>query len=550
MAAQINPTENLNQIAVLGTNHLEQVIAIDSQSDETSESIPSTPGQKELSQYLRDFFESLGFQSTQDESANLLVEIPGNISAQKPNSAPRQMGQCPKLVLMVHMDTARGTKNVTALDRLTGWDGQKIPYRNNDAIQVSAKNYPETASYLGQDLLYGPGDAPIGLDDKLGMSELMTLAELLAKNPTIPHGDLVLAFRPDEEIGRMEAVVGLAETLRQKNVTHGYTIDGISPFEVNTENFNASAAQVVIAQEPLELEPLLENWCLDLQILGAKSHGATAKAEGYLNPTRIFVEALAPISRRNDIIPIGFQSDPDSETDAVLQFLLRGDSMEDIQRAKRVLLDRFSEYMTPHAWKGAHIKELGMERAPSDSTHQQGAMLLFAHLATFMRLDGPSPLFSEESEAYEGYTNPFYVDHNDGQMVLSYRIRDFDPDGLANREAHVQEVVQQSPGNLQFQLTPQYVNMGPRLAPHPELVQWAVNAATKVGVQSIRQPIRGGTGVDPFIDAGIPIANLGTGYFAPESEKEFTSTQNIAQHVLWLVSLVQQVSSETETLTA
>ena len=53
-------------------------------------------------------------------------------------------------------------------------------------------------------------------------------------------------------------------------------------------------------------------------------------------------------------------------------------------------------------------------------------------------------------------------------------------------------------------------------------------------------PIRGGTGVDPFLDKGVAVANLGTGYFAPESEKELTSLQNLAGHARWLVALVQQ----------
>ena len=60
---------------------------------------------------------------------------------------------------------------------------------------------------------------------------------------------------------------------------------------------------------------------------------------------------------------------------------------------------------------------------------------------------------------------------------------------------------------------------------------------------SRRRPIRGGTGVDPFLAVNVPIANLGTGYFAPESEKELTSKQNIARHVLWLAHLVQHIAS-------
>ena len=81
--------------------------------------------------------------------------------------------------------------------------------------------------------------------------------------------------------------------------------------------------------------------------------------------------------------------------------------------------------------------------------------------------------------------------------------------------------------------------MGPRLAERPELVRWATDAALELGLQAPKLPIRGGTGVDPFLDAGIAVANLGTGYFAPESEKELTSLQMLAAHARWLVGLVQ-----------
>jgi len=57
-------------------------------------------------------------------------------------------------------------------------------------------------------------------------------------------------------------------------------------------------------------------------------------------------------------------------------------------------------------------------------------------------------------------------------------------------------------------------------------------------------PPQGVTGVDPFLDHGIPVANLGTGYFAPESEKEITSLQMMADHALWLVALVQVLGTE------
>ena len=94
-----------------------------------------------------------------------------------------------------------------------------------------------------------------------------------------------------------------------------------------------------------------------------------------------------------------------------------------------------------------------------------------------------------------------------------------------------------------LRISQQYVNMGPVLADYPELVDYATAALVPLGEPAVHAPIRGGTGVDPFLDQGIPVANLGTGYFAPESEKELTSRQNIARHALWLTYLVQAVAA-------
>ena len=88
----------------------------------------------------------------------------------------------------------------------------------------------------------------------------------------------------------------------------------------------------------------------------------------------------------------------------------------------------------------------------------------------------------------------------------------------------------------------QYINMGPALKEHAYLIDLAVAAAQELGQDAPVNPIRGGTGVDPFLAKGVPVANLGTGYFAPESEKELTSRQSLARHSLWLVNLVQIIS--------
>lgn len=522
-------TLDLDELAALGTDNLQRVIAIDSHSDERSESIPSTEGQRHLSAYLASFFTQLGYRAEQDAYANLLVDVPGTVPG------------APALAFMVHMDTSRGTEAVPELCTLPSWDGARIPYPRNDRLDVSVERYPETRPWLGHDLLFGPGERPVGFDDKLGMSELMTMAQLLARGG-VEHGPLVFVFRPDEEIGRMQALHGLVGELEKRGVRYGFTVDGLSPFEINVENFNASRAYVHIAGEPMQLAPLPEARVLRVKVRGAKSHGATAKAEGYKNATVLFAHALAPLSRRQDVLPIGFASDHDAETDAELAFLVRAEDAAGLERAEAALLRSFEEVLAPHAFKGAGLDVISREPAPAEPPRDDVARL-FAHLATFLRVDGPAPKLSEDSDGRQGYSNPCFVHVEGGGVKLEYRLRAFDPEELRAREEHVRQVAAEGPGALRVEVQQQYVNMGPRLAEHPELVRWATEAAARAGERVVVQPIRGGTGVDPFLDAGIPVANLGTGYFAPESEKELTSRQYIARHARWLCELVEVVAN-------
>jgi tripeptide aminopeptidase len=525
----IAPQQDLETLAGWGTENLTSVIAIESQSDETSSNIPSSEGQRVLSDFLRGYFGDLGYATEQDAFANLLVTIPGNLGAGH---------TCPPVAFMVHMDTAQGTLAVPALTVTPAWDGSRVRYPENDRLTVTVERYPDTSGFLGDDLLHGPGRFPIGLDDKLGMAELMTLAQILARNPQIRHGELVLVFRPDEEIGRMQAVEGLAGELARRGVRYGYTIDGILPFEVNVENFNAARALVKVEGTPLAL-PAGPTRTLRIAMAGVNTHGAVAKPEGHVNSTVLAARALAALGERDDIVIIDFQSDDALECNATLVFLVRGPDEAALDRAEAALAGALRAEIEPHAWKGAFLEITVEPAAPPEVT--DGARRVFTHLQRFLREPAVSPLLAEDSDGYQGYSNPYFVSHKGQTFTIEYRFRDFDPLLLERRVEHVRALCQA--GGLEADIKGQYVNMGPRLAPYPELVDWAAEALQVLGRAAVRRPIRGGTGVDPFLEHDIPVANLGTGYFAPESEKELTSRQNIARHTLWLVHLVQVIAA-------
>ncbi len=231
------------------------------------------------------------------------------------------------------------------------------------------------------------------------------------------------------------------------------------------------------------------------------------------------------------MVPLSFATDSLLECNAVVELLVD-------QGAEGAVLQAFEQVITPARRRGAELRVLarGFDVPRSDDSSRQ----LLALLQSFLLPGGPSPLLSEDSDGRQGYSNPHRALKADAGLAVDFRLRDFDEEALNARTRHVTGCAASL--GLQVESARQYVNMGPVLARYPDLPRFAEEAARSAGVEAHRRPIRGGTGVDPFLAVGVPIANLGTGYFAPESEKELTSRQNIARHVVWLAHLVQRIA--------
>lgn len=504
----------------LSLAHLEQVVAIDSASDERSDTVPSTPGQTALADALAAFFGDLGATVERDDFANVIATFPGR----------GEKAEAPPLALMVHLDTARGTAALPTLNVLKGWQGDRIPYPENDGLQVSVESYPALSTYVGHDVVYGSGAAPFGLDDKLGLTHLMTLARLLHDHPEIPHPTLLIIGRPDEEIGREEALLGLAKSLAERGVKTGFTIDGLLPYEINVENFNAAAAAVTFPSEARTGGP----WQVTAQINGVNTHGATAKAEGHRPATRLTTEILTALgAAQARVIPTGFVCDPLRDCDAAVTFNLNAASASEAQALTAELQAAVAKVMDPHLCRGASYAVGEPTEAPVLFDGATADALAF--IGGFLNSGGVSPLSAEDSDGRQGYTQPYRIEPVAGGVRVDLRIRDFEPAGLKARKDHI---AGQIPEGASATFTDQYENMAPRMADRPDLVSWPRAAAEAAGVDAEVLPIRGGTGVDPFLDAGTMVGNLGTGYFAPESEKELTSLQCMAGHARWLLALV------------
>lgn len=524
-----------DEIARLSRRHLEAVVAIDSQSDERSSTVPSSEGQRRLADWLALFFAEQGASVERDAQANMLAALPGRGAGA--DKAP--------LALLVHLDTSRGTQAVPSLQLEERWSGRPIPYPKNDRLHVDIDTYPAAREFLGQSLLYGPGEAPFGLDDKLGLTHLMTLAVLLREHREVPHPPLLLVGRPDEEIGRMEAIEGLADELQRRGVRCGFTIDGVLPYEINVENFNGAQASLLFPARPLGLPGSPDaRRALRLHIGGVNTHGCTAKAEGSRAATRLGAELLARLQADGalpaQVVPLSFRSAAERDCDGELvlccasgdEALCGPDGV--IARAARAVVE-------PHLRRGASLR-IGAPEPMAGDKPSRAAWDALAFVGSFLQSDPGFVLAAEDSDGRQGYSNPYRaLPEGDGAMRLDVRLRDFDREGLDGRGAHALRLGE-SAGAV-VTLTQQYANMGPHLLPHAHLIEWPRRAAATLGITPRVLPIRGGTGVDPFLQRGIPIGNLGTGYFAPESEKEFTSLEMMAGHARWLLALVEVVAS-------
>lgn len=520
--------EDEKAIAEMSRTHLESVLRVDSQSDEASESIPSTEGQRVLADQVAEFFASCGASLARDAHANVIASLPGRgAGASKP-----------PIALMVHLDTSKGTETIDVMNVAKAWDGSRIPYPDNPRLDVSVETYPATREYLGHDVLFGHGRAPVGLDDKLGLAHIMTLAKLLHSNTDVPHPPIVFVGRPDEEIGRHAAVEGLAELFAERGVACGYTVDGILPYEVNVENFNASQSSVEIPAHRLDGAPA-GGQIVHLFVGGVTTHGCTAKEEGHRNALRLVGEMIASLEKDGlvpgQIVPVSFVTSELREANAEVAFLVADDD------ARERLLAELGRAVDPHVPRGASWKILGYEPASGEFGGEALAVLRFVN--RFLASDPGFTLLAEDSADFDGYSNPYRaVPRDGGGLRLDVRIRDFTEEGLEARQQHVAE--QAEAAGYGAAATHQYVNMGPRMAEHEHLVRWPAEAGRRVDCEVRQRPIRGGTGVDPFLDKKVPIANLGTGYFALESEKEFTSMDFLAGHARWLVALMMVIAEE------
>ena len=240
-------------------------VQIDTQSDETSKTCPSTPGQLVLLDMLKQELGAMG-------AGDVKMTKHGYVMATIP-ATTRKPG-VPTIAFFAHVDTApdcsgKGVKPVVRRH----YDGRVLKFADNPRLVLDPATSPELSAAKGKDLVTASGTTLLGSDDKAGVAEVMTLAEKLLQNTRLKHGRVRICFTPDEEIGR-----GVDKLdLEMLGADVAYTLDGGSPGEVSWETFSADAAEVTIN--------------------GLSTHPMEARAKGMVNATYIAGKLLAALPR-------------------------------------------------------------------------------------------------------------------------------------------------------------------------------------------------------------------------------------------------------------
>lgn len=215
------------------TDRFLKYVKFDTQSDELTNMTPSTPGQMIFAQALRDELEGMGLSDiTLDDNGYLMATLPGNTSG------------VPTVGFIAHLDTSPDMSGHNVKPRIVkDYDGKDITLNSEMGIVLSPAEFPELLHYVGQDLIVTDGTTLLGADDKAGVAEIITAVDYLMRHPEIKHGDIRIAFNPDEEIG---------QGAHKFDVEHfaadwAYTMDGGEIGELEYENFNAAVARVTFA---------------------------------------------------------------------------------------------------------------------------------------------------------------------------------------------------------------------------------------------------------------------------------------------------------------
>jgi tripeptide aminopeptidase len=216
------------------TERFLRYVTIDTQSDQTSDSIPSTEKQKDLGKLLVSELQSIGIaDAALDEYGYVYATIPANTSK----------ASVPVICFCSHMDTAPDCSGTSVKPIVhKNYRGVDIVLPDDPSQIIKLNEHPDLINQIGKDLITASGTTLLGADNKAGVAEIMDACYQFVNHPEIKHGRIRILFTPDEEIGRGVDKVDI----KKLGAYAGYTMDGESAGNMENETFSADGAKLTI----------------------------------------------------------------------------------------------------------------------------------------------------------------------------------------------------------------------------------------------------------------------------------------------------------------
>lgn len=200
-------------------------------SDPESKTCPSTQRQMDFMKKLEAELKEIGLHEVElDRNGYLMATVPANTDA-----------KTPVIGFIAHVDTSPDFAGENVQPQIVKqYDANPIQLKNN--VVIDPAEFPEILQYKGQDIITADGTTLLGADDKAGVAEIVTAAEILLNSEKIKHGKIRIGFTPDEEIGHGADKFDV----KKFGADFAYTLDGGEIGELEFENFNAAGAKITI----------------------------------------------------------------------------------------------------------------------------------------------------------------------------------------------------------------------------------------------------------------------------------------------------------------
>lgn len=209
-------------------------ITVDTESDSSSQTCPSTEKQWDLANKLVEELKQIGLEDvTIDENAYVMATLPSNVEH-----------EVPTIGFIAHFDTSPDFSGANVKPQIVkNYDGGDIILNKEQNIVLSPSYFKDLLQYKGQTLITTDGTTLLGADDKAGITEIVSAMEYLVQHPEIKHGKIRIGFTPDEEIGRGAHLFDV----KKFGAEWAYTMDGSQIGELEYENFNAGYAKLTFS---------------------------------------------------------------------------------------------------------------------------------------------------------------------------------------------------------------------------------------------------------------------------------------------------------------